>query len=151
MSEQNNNFDKEQIPGWYDSCSKCDNKYLLDENTSSFKFFSKQPEVSFLSCQCPNCQFACRIYDSEINLDGVLARGIQVDTSRDVATPEQYKEWLGIREIELAKEYEISFRHEQQIKKFGANVAVITEQAPDLFWEEMNSPQGKPTMPRRWV
>lgn len=149
MNEYEPNY--EEVAAWNDQCSKCETVYQLNQDTAVFKYFEKQPECSFLVCQCPNCEHMCQIYDDSVDVWGAEARGITINDTDEYASPEHYQGWLKLKGIELPKEYELTMRHEALVKKFGETISAMSSLAPDLFWDEISSPQPRQTMASRWV
>ena len=149
MSERMNNPEK-QLPQWFDTCNKCETKYPLTPENTLYVYFEKQEECNYLVCKCPNCGSNTMIFDEDIGPNDALARDIMIDDSDRLASEQIYQTWFQVKGLELPQEYELTPRMEKLVAHFGETISKMSDEAPELFWDEMNSPQPTP-YPQRWI
>lgn len=150
MSEQLSNPEN-KLPQWQDNCNKCKKDYNLEPQNTMYVSFNKKPECNYVVCKCTHCGFNTMIFDQSVTINDVTARDLMIDDSDDYPSDQIYETWFNVNGYEKPQEYELTHRHEQLVKKFGETLSAMSEQAPELFWDEMNSPQPRPTMPQRWI
>lgn len=148
MSEQLNN--PEKIQPMFDDCDNCGKRYQLTPANSGARHYPKQEECDYLLCKCPHCNSVTRIFCQQESIQDARDNGLQVLDDEPYAEPEIYHGWLDVNGIELPKTYDLTPRHDELIQKFGETIIKMSDDAPDLFWDEMNSEQGKP-YPQRWI
>jgi len=151
MSEQIRHNPEQELPQWSDTCSRCEQEYPLTPQNTLYVYFEKQEECSYLVCKCTHCGSNTMIFDESISPNDALARDIMVDDADRHAPDEIYKSWLQVKGIELPQSYEITDRHEKLVTKFGENMNALLDNAPDIFWGEMNEPNSFRPYPQRWT
>ena len=148
MSERSPEHEKEREP-LMETCENCELTYEHTDQNSYLMEFSKMSDADCVICKCPKCQTKALYFFDESWKNHAVANGIPIAVAEDYPPDWVYKLMLATRGIELVEEREITPRHEEQITKFGETLCAMTEQDPDGFWADMNSPQNKP-YPFRW-
>lgn len=135
----------------FDDCSGCEKRYKLTPQTViDARFFSEQPECNSILLDCPHCHYKTKLFVSgetqaQLALNGIVAKEFKM------ADPETMKQWMDTYGIPMIGEYEITQRHERIVENFGHTTVAILDQAPDLFWDEINSPHTDKPYPQRWT
>jgi hypothetical protein len=165
MSERMNNPEKEPRKRLVDDCSGCGERYVLESGTVDQAYwFADSPRHSFARCQCPNCNYRTIIFLDEYGKEALIQHG--VDINETMTTPPQtvidVRAELDARYkpkdaeepeddyVELPT-YELTPRLEAVVERFGRHICDTLDNVPDIFWDEMNSPQPPTTMPPRWI
>lgn len=167
MSERMN-FNPEQEPqkNLMDDCSGCGERYLLEPATVDRAYwFADSPRHSFAQCQCPNCNYRTIIFLDDFGREALTQHGVEINEK--ITTPPQNV--IDVRaevdaqnkpeddEPELPEDYEevptyeLTPRLEATVERFGRHICDTLDNVPDIFWDEMNSPQPPTTMPLRWI
>jgi hypothetical protein len=145
MNERESNPERQKAK-LTDKCNDCGKKYeLTDSNTIAY-LYSEYAAANHLDCTCPNCSKLWTIFIGQETTEKLRSTDIYIQ-SKTLPDDDVLKKYIGLREIPLIEQYEITPRQEAIVSKFGE---AILNMPPEIFWDNIEAVTEKP-YPSRWT